>query len=131
MRSLFVSSSFLLAMATLAAPTTTTAFPGEAQQALAATLPEGGSVVQVAHALNCSVRTLQRKLVASGTTFRELTDSVRSQLAESYLSDPKVSSSEVATLLGFSEQRAFNRAFSRWTGESPGRWRTQSRRSMF
>lgn len=108
------------------APREITGFLGEAQQALAATLPEGGSVAQVAHALNCSVRTLQRKLVASGTTFRELTDSVRSQLAESYLSDPKVSISEVAALLGFSEQSAFNRAFRRWTGEAPGRWRRRT-----
>lgn len=108
------------------APRAPAGFLGEAHRALAATLPEGGSVVQVARALNCSVRTLQRKLVASGTTFRELTDSVRSQLAESYLADPKVSISEVAALLGFSEQSAFNRAFRRWTGESPGRWRRRS-----
>lgn len=101
----------------------TAGFLGDAQQAVVATLPDGASVVQVSRTLNCSVRTLQRKLVASGTTFRELTDSVRSQLAESYLADPAVSISEVAALLGFSEQSAFNRAFRRWTGESPGRWR--------
>jgi AraC-like DNA-binding protein len=70
-----------------------------------------------------SVRTLQRKLVATGTTFREVSETVRGRLAEGYLTDPGVSIAEVAFLLGFSDQSSFNRAFRRWTGESPGRWR--------
>ena len=77
----------------------------------------------VARALHMSVRTLQRRLVASGVTFREVADAVRMQLAEEYLSDRAVSTAEVAFLLGFSDQTAFNRAFRRWTGQSPGRWR--------
>ena len=70
-----------------------------------------------------SVRTLQRRLVDSGTTFRSVSDEVRRQLALGYLADPAVSIAEVAFLLGFSEQRSFNRAFRRWTGETAGRWR--------
>ena len=98
-------------------------FAVEVQKAIAAAPADGGSAERVARALNVSVRTLQRKLEASGTSFRELSESVRSQLAEGYLSDPRVSIAEVAFLLGFSDQSAFNRAFRRWTGQSPGRWR--------
>lgn len=98
-------------------------FRSEVMEALAATLPEGGSTAAVARALHVSVRTLQRKLVASGTTFRELSDIVKSRLAQGYLADPNVSSAEVAFLLGFSDPSSFTRAFRRWTGRSPGRWR--------
>lgn len=98
-------------------------FKTEVQNAIASTLPEGGSAEAVARALHVSVRTLQRKLVETGTTFKELSDTVRGQLAVGYLNDPKVSIGEVAFMLGFSEQSSFNRAFRRWTGQAPGRWR--------
>lgn len=98
-------------------------FPEEVQRAIAARITQGASVDEVARALNMSVRTLQRKLIAAGTTFRQATEAVMARLAEGHLADPAVSVSEVAFLLGFSDQTAFNRAFRRWTGESPGRWR--------
>ncbi len=98
-------------------------FHDEVQKTIASLLPEGGSAKAVAHALDMSVRTLQRKLIASGTTFRELAGTVRERLAAEYLADRNVSTAEVAFLLGFSDQSSFNRAFRRWRGESPGRWR--------
>lgn len=98
-------------------------FRAEVEKMIAAALPEGRSAAQVARSLHMSVRTLQRKLVEEGTTFREVADSVGAQLALSYLMNPKVSIAEVAFLLGFSEPSSFNRAFRRWTGESPGQWR--------
>jgi AraC-like DNA-binding protein len=98
-------------------------FAGEVRRALASVAPRGGSAADVARALNVSVRTLQRRLVDAGTSFREVSDGVRAQLAQEYLADSKVSIAEVAMLLGFSEQASFNRAFRRWTRESPGRWR--------
>lgn len=100
-------------------------FRADVQRAIITTLPDGGSAAAVARALHVSVRTLQRKLIAAGTTFREVHDTVRGQLAVEYLDDPRVSTAEVAFLLGFSDQSSFNRAFRRWTGESPGRWRRQ------
>lgn len=104
-------------------PRSAVGFAADVQKVIASQLPEGGSVEEVARALNMSVRTLQRRLIESGTTFRQASESVMARLAEGYLADPKVSVSEVAFLLGFSEQSAFTRAFRRWTGESPGRWR--------
>ncbi len=98
-------------------------FQTEVQKTIAAVLPEDGSAESVARALHVSVRTLQRRLIATGTTFREVADTVRGELAQQYLTDRRVSTAEVALLLGFSEQSSFNRAFRRWTGESPGRWR--------
>ncbi len=106
-------------------PQTDGGFPVEVQKTIAAVLPEGGSAEAVARELHVSVRTLQRKLIAGGTTFRQVADTVRGELARQYLTDRRVSTAEVALLLGFSEQSAFNRAFRRWTGESPGRWRRQ------
>ena len=104
-------------------PRSTSVFRSNVEQALAGACAEGGSAERVARALNVSVRTLQRKLIATGTTFRKLSEAVRGQLAVGYLADPAVSIAEVALLLGFSDQSSFNRAFRRWTGESPGRWR--------
>lgn len=98
-------------------------FTDDVRRAIVATLTKGGTAQQVARALNVSVRSLQRKLVEHDTTFRELSEAVRGELASGYLTNPRVSISEVAVLLGFSEQSAFNRAFRRWTGETPGRWR--------
>jgi len=102
-------------------------FRGDVLKALTTALPEGGSAVAVASVLHVSVRTLQRKLVSEGTTFREVLEAARSQLAQAYLADPKVSVGEVAALLGFSDPSSFNRAFRRWTGHTPGRWRRQAR----
>jgi AraC-like DNA-binding protein len=98
-------------------------FVAAVRKTITSEMPNGATAAAVARALNVSVRTLQRKLVIAGTTFREVSDAVRAQLAQEYLSDPRVSIAEVALLLGFSEQASFHRAFRRWTRESPGRWR--------
>lgn len=79
---------------------------------------------EVAQALHLSVRTLQRKLGESGTSFRELVDRTRRELAEAYIRDPTVSLSELAFMLGFSDASAFSRAYKRWTGRTPGAERT-------
>jgi len=111
-------------------PHTAPGFRAEVQERIASASPEAGSAEDVARALNVSVRTLQRKLVATGTTFREVSDTVRGRLAEGYLTDPTVAIAEVAFMLGFSEQSSFNRAFRRWTGETPGRWRRRRAESV-
>ncbi|HZN92275.1 MAG TPA: AraC family transcriptional regulator [Myxococcales bacterium] len=81
------------------------------------------SLAQVAHGLALSERTLRRRLMEAGTTFRGLYDQTRAELARSYMDDRRLPLSEVAFLLGFSEPSAFNRAFKRWTGSTPGAWR--------
>jgi AraC-like DNA-binding protein len=98
-------------------------FRADVERQIIARPGDGGSATAIARALNVSVRTLQRKLVAEGTTFADVATSVRGRLAESYLADRAVSIAEVACLLGFSDESSFNRAFRRWAGEPPGRWR--------
>lgn len=89
----------------------------------------GGDVTVevIAAQLAVSPRSLQRKLQESGTTFQELLDGLRQELALRYLDDPTLSIGEVAFLLGFSEASAFHRAFRRWTGTTPGEHRRRGR----
>jgi AraC-like DNA-binding protein len=47
-----------------------------------------------------------------------------------YLADPKLAIFEVAFLLGYSEPSPFNRAFRRWTGQSPSEFRARLRRTF-
>ena len=52
-------------------------------------------------------------------------DDRRQALALGYVRDPGLSLLDIAYLLGFSEQSAFQRAFKRWTGATPGDYRRQ------
>ena len=81
----------------------------------------------VARALAMSERSLQRHLAAHGSTFRAVVDAVQFEQARAWLADPKVGLAEVGWMLGFSDSRAFSRAFGRWSGESPGAWRAGRR----
>ena len=74
---------------------------------------------KVADALHMSVRNLQRKLKHIDTTFRELLDEIRRDLAKQYINNSDVSFSEVTFLLGFSESSSFSRAYKRWHGVTP------------
>lgn len=68
-------------------------------------------------------RTLQRKLQQSGTSFQKVLDDIRRALAFQYLKETSLTTSEIAFLLGFSENSAFHRAFRRWTTMTPGEYR--------
>lgn len=93
--------------------------------------PPGGlpGVEAVARALGLGERSLQRKLRDEGTSFKDVLDEVRRELALDYLRDPRQSISEVAFLVGFSEISAFSRAFRRWTDEAPLAWRRKNTRA--
>lgn len=80
-------------------------------------------VETIAEALSLSPRTLQRRLEGEGTSFQGVLDGVREQLAMSYLVNDSLTVSEIAYLLGYSELRAFDRAFRRWTSKTPVGWR--------
>lgn len=93
-------------------------------QALIHCLHDGNPGLEtVAQRLGLSVRTLQRRLGEQGLNFQALLDRTRAELARRYLGDPGLSLADIALLLAFSEQSAFNRAFKRWYGESPRRYR--------
>lgn len=67
-----------------------------------------------------SDRTLQHFLAAEGTTFREVLDGVRRRIALELLGKKCYGLVDIAFLLGFADQSAFNHAFKRWTGSPPG-----------
>ncbi|QCF27152.1 AraC family transcriptional regulator [Hydrocarboniclastica marina] len=76
-----------------------------------------------AKALGISERTLARRLREQGHTFDGLLDEVRQVRALQAVADTHASLPAIAESLGFAEVSTFYRAFRRWTGLSPGRWR--------
>lgn len=73
--------------------------------------------------LNMSCATLQRRLLADGTNYRQLKDELRRDIAIELLSNSSFTVAEVAAQTGFQETSAFHRAFRKWTGASPGIYR--------
>lgn len=103
-------------------------FMGLLRAAIARLLPQTvPDMDAVATALNVSGRTLQRRLADRGTHFKAALDDVRRDLALGYVGDPQLSLIDIAFLLGFSQQSAFNRAFRRWTASTPGEYRERAR----
>ena len=96
----------------------------EVREILIQTMPSGKSDQDtVARRLYRSRSTLQRQLVAEGTSYRQILESTRRSLAEKYLRSNDYSQAEVAFMLGFTDQSNFARAFRRWTGMTPGEYR--------
>lgn len=77
----------------------------------------------VADMLHMTSRTLRRHLEAEGTSFQVIIDDVRSKLALEYLKTTKMSTIDIAMLLGFSDAASFRRALKRWTGKGLGHLR--------
>ena len=83
-------------------------------------LPSGQFTVDVvARRLSVSPRTLQRRLHHEDTSFKKVVDTTREGLARHYLNKTRLTSTEIAYLLGFEEYTSFFRAFQRWTGTTP------------
>jgi AraC-like DNA-binding protein len=96
----------------------------QARRAVVGAIAQGEpEVAAVARTLATSDRSLQRRLQEEGTSFREVVDDARRELAVGYLGDRRMTVAEVAYLLGYSEASAFVRAFKRWTGKTPGEMR--------
>ena len=77
------------------------------------------TIEDVARKMNVSERTLQLKLKAENTSFREISDEVRRDIAIHHLKKGILNVSEIAYLLGFSEVSSFSSAFKKWTGAAP------------
>jgi AraC-like DNA-binding protein len=70
-----------------------------------------------------SDRTLSRRLAGEGTSFDEILDRLRHDLAQRYITASNLSLGEIAFNLGYANQPAFTTAFKRWSGKSPGELR--------
>ncbi|WP_061363590.1 AraC family transcriptional regulator [Ectopseudomonas mendocina] len=84
---------------------------------------------EVAHSLHLPSWTLRRKLAEEGTQFRTILNDTRRDLATAYIRDTELAFGEIAYLLGFASAEAFQRAFKRWLGQTPGDYRRAQRRA--
>lgn len=84
-----------------------------------------GFIAGIANAsdLNMSLRSFQRKLKQAGTSYAELLDHIRHEMACSYLESPQHQIIKIAYMLGYSDPSNFARAFKRWDGVSPHEFR--------
>ena len=108
--------------------------PGELRQLrreIARVLVKGeGGIEHLARATGTSVRTLQRRLKDAGVNYSELQDEVRKTLALNLLENDTLALTQIAFSLGYSEVSAFNHAFRRWVGQSPGDYRRRRVRAV-
>jgi AraC-like DNA-binding protein len=104
---------------------------GEVRQWLRTMVFAAGCTPRVMAArLGIPVRTLNRRLAEQGTSVRTLRDEVRRDTACHLLAQTARTAGEVGQLLGYSDPAAFTRAFGRWTGLAPARWRAQRAASV-
>jgi len=81
------------------------------------------SIERVAVRLDVGARTLQRRLSERNTSFADVLEELRESLARLWLADPEPPLAQIVERLGYSDLRAFDRAFKRWTGLSPTEYR--------
>ncbi len=99
--------------------------PSAVEALLRSLIPTGKfSVDIVADQLGLHRRKLQRLLNDAGLTYAEILDQSRRQLAAEYLATSNLPMVNLAYLLGYSDQSAFNHAFRRWYGVTPRKWKT-------
>ena len=100
----------------------------DVRRALASRVAGGDTRIQtIARELAVSARSLQRRLAACRTSYRQLLEMTRKDAAERHLTDSQLSIGEIAYLLGYSEAPAFNRAFRRWHKQTPQAFRERRR----
>lgn len=99
----------------------------DVSRAIATELGRGRiGVVQVAEAMNLSVRTLQRRLRDLDLEFGTVVEDVRRALAIEYVGNSSFRLTDVALMLGYTEASSFSRAFRRWTNLTPREYRKTS-----
>jgi AraC-like DNA-binding protein len=96
-------------------------FRSSVENAISRLLPHGRARAdEIASGLGVSRRTFARRLSLEGTTFSEVLEKLRFDLAKRYLQDEDMSISKIAWLVGYQEVSAFSHAFKRWAGAAPG-----------
>lgn len=81
----------------------------------------------IAQELHTSPQTLRRRLKQENTSFQEIKDLLRRDMAIYYLAHPEMPINDIAERVGFTEPSTFHRAFKKWTGVTPGAWREGER----
>lgn len=83
------------------------------------------SIETIASKMAISSRTLHRRLTREGTSFQEIKDDIRRDAAIAYMNRDELTINAVSILMGFQDTSAFYRAFKKWTGVSPGEYRSR------
>jgi AraC-like DNA-binding protein len=83
----------------------------------------------MARELNMSPRSLLRKLSEDGVTYQALIDDARKELAEWHLSKTRAPIGQIAERLGYKDLSSFSRAFRRWFGKPPRKFRDDTRKT--
>jgi AraC-like DNA-binding protein len=81
------------------------------------------SIANVAEQMQMTEQTLRRRLKRESTSYRMIKEVIRRDFAVQKLMESTVPIQEIAFQLGYSEPRAFTRAFREWTGFSPAQYR--------
>jgi AraC-like DNA-binding protein len=120
----FTFGRFIWAPAMARANQTQPALADSLRPLILALLPDGyPSVAQVARLSGLSLRSFQRELAEAGVTFSGLVEQARLELALAMMRDPAIRVTDMALERGYSESASFIRAFRRWTGLPPHRYR--------
>ncbi|MAX98691.1 MAG: AraC family transcriptional regulator [Oceanospirillaceae bacterium] len=94
------------------------------RNSLQAMLEQGEpGLADIAQVFNLSERTLRRYLQQENTSYRQLLEEVRREMAQYWLRRPQETITSVALRLGFSDSSNFSRAFQRWFQQTPGQFR--------
>ncbi|MNE68944.1 Transcriptional activator NphR [compost metagenome] len=83
---------------------------------------------RVAEHFGMTLRTLQRHLQQAGSSYQQILDELRQELASHYLLHSELPIQDIAQYLGFSEPRSFHRSFKGWTGMTPGEFRQERKK---
>jgi AraC-like DNA-binding protein len=111
----------------LAGITHRTGAAGKVRTRLLVDIADRPTIAAVAKALATTPRTLRRQLEHQGTSFRELIDDLRAEMAVKFLRETVMTNEDIAAALGFSDAANFRHAFRRWTAKTPSEFRLGSR----
>jgi AraC-like DNA-binding protein len=84
------------------------------------------TLATVAKQMRTTPRTLRRQLQSQNTSFRQLANELRIQVALRYLRETRMTTQDIAFALGFSDAANFRHAFRRWTGKTPNEFRQET-----
>jgi len=99
-------------------------FPAQVRSVLRTAIVTGHARAdQVAAIFSMHARTLSRRLTEFGIGYRELLDESRFEIARQTLETSAMEVAQIAAMLDYADASAFTRAFRRWSGTTPARWR--------
>lgn len=99
---------------------------GQVRQLILGPLGLVASIEAVAQHIAMAPRSVRRKLEDEGTSFRDIVEAERRQLAVQLLQGTQMKLDEIALQLGYGDTASFTRAFRRWFGQAPGEYRKLS-----